>query len=238
MRKSLAVVAVATLMVSGGMTRAQAGDDFEAQMTKQCPSMAAWMNAKEAEVTAYRKAHPLGKPTEPDLRAELLKMVDADQKARNAVIADGFKDKVLLKAMLAVDAANLPRIKQIDARQGFPTLAQVGKDGVQAAFILVQHADSDPAFQAHVLAELKSRPDQGGVGAQDYSLLTDRVLLAQHKPQRYGTQFDMVDGGKDMKLRPTEDLPGLDKRRTAIGLPLLADYECALRVEYRLPPKP
>lgn len=239
MRKSCTAAAMAVLMVSGGLVTAQAGDDWNAQVTKQCPEMAAWMQAKEAEVTAYRKAHPLGKPSEPDVRAELLKMVDADQKARNAVSADGFKDQGLLKAMLAVDASNLPHIKQIDARQGFPTAAQVGRDGVQAAFLLVQHADSDSTFQAHVLDELKSRPDQGGVGAQDYALLTDRVLLAQHKPQRYGSQFwiNNENGKIKMQQKSTEDPANVDKRRAAIGLPPLADYECVMQMSYAPPAK-
>ncbi|WP_192158614.1 DUF6624 domain-containing protein [Rhodanobacter sp. 7MK24] len=237
MRKSWAVATVVALMVSGGPATAQAGDDWDAQMAKQCPDMVAWMHAKEAEVTADRKAHPLGKPSEPELRAGLLKMGDADQKARNAVIADGYKHQELAKTVLAVDARNLPRIKQIDTVQGFPTPVQVGNDGVQAAFILVQHADRDPAFQAHVLDELKSRPDQGGVGAQDYALLTDRVLLAQHKLQRYGTQFTATDGKTQMQPRPMEDPANADKRRTAIGLPPLADYACMLGVTYRVPAK-
>lgn len=170
----------------------------------------------------------MGKPSEPDLHAELLKMSDADKKARDDVIASGFKDQGLMKVMLAVDASNLPRIKQIDARQGFPTAAQVGYDGVQAAFILVQHADSDPAFQMHVLDELKSRLNQGDVGVWNFTLLTDRVLLAQHKPQRYGTQFwvSNENGKIDLKPKLTEDPANVDKRRAAIGLPPLADYKC------------
>lgn len=55
MRKSWAVAAMAVLMVSGGAATAQAGDDWDARMAKQCPNMAAWMNAKEAEVAVYRK---------------------------------------------------------------------------------------------------------------------------------------------------------------------------------------
>lgn len=234
MRKSWARVAVAVLLASGGLATAQAGEDWDAQLARQCPGMAAWVQSKEAEVTAYRKAHPLGKPGEPALRAELLKMSGADKEARYAAIADGFKHEDLIKAQQAVDTGNLPRIKQIDATQGFPTPIQVGNDGVQAAFILAQHAESDPAFQAHVLDELKSRPDQGGVGAQDYALLADRVLLAQHKPQLYGSQFALTDGNSRMQLKPMEDPANVDKRRAAIGLPPLADYACMLRMSYQV----
>ena len=222
-------------VMAGCMAVAQAADSGDAQMAKQCPGLAAWIQAKKAEVAAQRKAKPPTRPIQPALRAGLLKMSDADQKARNAVVADGGKHVASIKAMLAVDARNLPRIKRIDAKQGFPTRAQVGSDGVEAAWLLVQHADSDPAFQAHVLAELRPRLHGGGISAQDFALLTDRVLVAQHKPQRYGTQFKVVEGR--MQADPTEDPANVDKRRLAIGLPPMADYECALRVYYHLPAK-
>lgn len=229
---------MAALMVPCGVATAQAGDDFDGQMTKQCPSMAEWINAKEAEVTAYRKVHPLGNPSEPELRAELLKMSDADQKARNAAVADGNKHPTLFKAIYDVDGRNLPHIRQVDAKQGFPTHIQVGSDGMHAAWLLVQHADRDPVFQTHVLEELQARSDLGGVDAQEYAALTDRVLVAQHKPQRYGTQFD-PQGIKSGRLQPSpiDDAGHVDQRRAAIGLPPLTDYACMLRVVYKLPAK-
>lgn len=233
MRKAWLWGIAGVMAMAGCMAMAQAADDGDAQMAKQCPDMAAWIQAKKAEVAAQRKAHPPTHPTQPALRAELLKMSDADQKARNAVIADGGKHAASIKAMLAVDARNRPRIKQIDAKQGFPTRAQVGSDGVDAAWLLVQHADSDPAFQARVLAELRPRLHDGGISAQDFALLTDRVLVAQHEPQRYGTQFKRV--GDELQADPAEDPANMDKRRLAIGLPPMADYECVLRVYYHLP---
>jgi hypothetical protein len=226
---------MAALLVAGGMAGARAGDIDDAQLAHRCPSMAAWIKAHKAGAEADRKAHSPARPSQPALRAELLKMSDADQQARDAVNADGGKHPAPIRAMLAVDARNLPRIRQIDAGQGFPTPAQVGYDGVQAAWLLVQHADSDPAFQLHVLEELQARPDHGGVGAQDFTLLTDRVLVAQHKPQRYGTQFKMKDG--ELQPDSIEDPVNVDRRRAAAGLPPLADYACLLRSSYGLPAK-
>lgn len=236
MRKSWVVVAMVLSLVSSGWTTAQAGDDWDAQVSRQCPHMAAWIRAKDIEAAAHQKTQPLGKPSEPELRAELLKMSDADQKARNAVIADGFKHAGPIKAMWAVDAGNLPHLKRMVAAQGIPTVAQVGKDGVEAALLLVQHADRDPGFQMKVLDQLQASPDHGGVSAQQFTLLTDRVLVAQHKPQRYGTQFTMKDG--KLKADPMEDPANVDKRRVAAGLPPLADYACMLGIDYRAQGKP
>jgi hypothetical protein len=47
----------------------------------------------------------------------------------------------------AVDAANTARMKRIVAERGWPGRSLVGDDGAQAAWLLVQHADHDPAFQ-------------------------------------------------------------------------------------------
>lgn len=222
-------------LMAGAVAVAQAADSDDAQMARQCPNLATWIHAKKAEVAAQRKAHPPTKPTQPVLRAELLKMSDADQKVRNAAINGGGKRPELFAAITKVDARNLPRIRQIDAKQGFPTRVQVGSDGVAAAWLLVQHADSAPAFQAHVLAELRPRVRDGDIQGQPYAMLTDRVLVNQHKPQRYGTQFSAVKG--QLQADPMEDPANVDKRRAAIGLPPMADYECLLRVSYKMPVK-
>jgi len=228
----------ATVLMSGWLMAAHAADHDDAPWAQSCPGMAAWAKAQEARIAAEKKAHPPASPSQSALRKELLQMGDADAKARNAVIADGGKDPALFKAAYDVDSRNLPRIKQIDARQGFLTPAQVGSDGMHAAWLLVQHADRDPGFQAHVLEELQARPGHGGVDVQEYAALTDRMLLAQHKPQRYGTQFD-PKGIKDGELKPDpmEDAVHADQRRAAMGLPPLADYGCMLRVVYKVPAK-
>jgi hypothetical protein len=219
--------------ILNGVARAE--DPFDAQLTRQCPGMSAWIKVQEAKAAAARKIASPSAPSHPALRDELLKMSDADQKARNAAIADNGKHPAISAEVHAVDGRNLPRIKQVDAAQGFPTAAQVGKDGVSAAWLLVQHADRDPTFQAHVLDELRPRFGTGDISAQDFSLLTDRVFTAQGKPQRYGSQFTTVDGR--MQPKPMEMPAKVDQRRAAIGLPPMADYACMLGMMYHMPVK-
>lgn len=231
MRKFWIMVAAAMLLVGAGAVRA-AGDD-DAQLARQCPGIAKWIQARKAGMAAVHQSGTAAKPTQPALRTELLEMSHADQQARNAFVASGNEGKMLGQAIMDADARHLPRVRQIVTQQGFPTVAQVGEDGVAAAWLLVQHADRDPAFQLHVLDELNARPDHGGVGAQQYTLLVDRVLVAQHRPQRYGTQFKPVDG--KLQADPIEDVAHVDRRRAAVGLPPLADYECVLRASYHMP---
>jgi hypothetical protein len=119
----------------------------------QCPAFMTWLKAHHHHES--RPAHAY-KPSDPGWRMQLLAMLKRDQAARQAMIrAQGTKHQpARVRAMLAVDAANLKRLAPMLDRHGFPTPAMVGRDGVQAAFILVQHADRDPALQARMLPQL------------------------------------------------------------------------------------
>jgi hypothetical protein len=68
--------------------------------------------------------------------------------------------------------------------------------------------------------------------------LTDRVLVAQKKPQRYGTQA-RPEGGKMVPF-PIEDEAKVDERRAELGLAPLADYLKQMESFYapKQPPAP
>ena len=198
----------------------------------QCPAFMAWLKAHHAHA---KPATPV-KPSDPALRATLLAMLKRDQAARQAVIrAQGTKHQpARVRAMLAVDAANLKRLAPMLDRLGFPTPAMVGRGGVHAAFILVQHADRDPALQARMLQQLAKLRAKGLVSGQDLALLTDRVLRAQGKPQRYGTQFEQDKAHPGVLVaQPMVDPAHVDARRAQVGLPPLRDYACVLSKMYR-----
>jgi hypothetical protein len=91
---------------------------------------------------------------DPGLREELLHMAATDQDARQRLDCHprrdgGMSEQELAAAehLQAVDAANTARMKRIVAERGWPGRSLVGDDGAQAAWLLVQHADHDPAFQ-------------------------------------------------------------------------------------------
>lgn len=148
-----------------------------------------------------------------DLRAELLRRVARDQAARLAYDAEAARQ---------ADAENLPWLKQVIARAGWPSRSLVGEDGASAAWLLAQHADDDPAFQRHCLGLLTAAAAQGAASLRAVAYLTDRVLLAEGKPQEYGTQLT----GRGGRYRPQRlrDPGGVDERRAAMSLGPLADY--------------
>ncbi|ALA80760.1 hypothetical protein I5U59_12605 [Stenotrophomonas maltophilia] len=181
-----------------------------------------------AEAMQKQRAGLMDEP----LRRELLDREARDQAAQHAAIADGGGEA--FKGTAPVAKANAEWLKTVIAEKGWPTRSKVGRDGAKAAWLLVQHADQDPDFQAQVLPLIEHAAQAGEADRADVALLTDRVLVAQGKPQRYGSQFVQGDDGA-MQLRPTEDMPGLDARRSAMGLPSLAEYKAILAESYGKP---
>jgi hypothetical protein len=177
---------------------------------------------------------------DPALRKELLAMMEEDQRVRNAVlkemgekglssldtkpVTDPARLKVLLdisKKMEAVDTKDRKRLQEIIDKHGWPGKALVGKEAAHAAWLIAQHADADLAFQKRCLKLMEAAP-RGDVEPRDLAYLTDRVLVAEKKKQRYGTQL-LGQGGK-FRPQPIEDEANVDRRRAEVGLPPLAEY--------------
>lgn len=165
--------------------------------------------------------------THPELRRLVGKMINDDQDIRGEAIAalragDEERRKQLDARVAEVDAGNRAALMEIFLEHGFPTPAMIGRDGVSSVFLLVQHADDDPAFQAHALELAKPLMERRDMSRQQYAMLTDRVLLAREQPQSYGSQY-VVEQGK-VKLLPLADPENVDARRAQMAMGPLANY--------------
>jgi hypothetical protein len=165
------------------------------------------------------------------LRQELAAMVKEDQDARYAVFQGNKPDEKLLKRMAEIDAKNTKRMKEIVAKVGWPGKSLVGAEGAGNAFLLVQHADLDVAFQKQCLPLLEKAVKQAEASGKNLAYLTDRLLVADKKRQLYGTQFTWKDG--EWVPFPIEDEANVDKRRKEMGLESMAEYTKALRELYK-----
>jgi hypothetical protein len=178
-------------------------------------------------------------PQLPEVAAELIGMAQADQEARRAVFTVPGGPQALDTAALrqaaarldSLDRAHTARLKEIIRVHGWPTRARVGREGARAAFLIVQHADRDRAFQEEYLAYLDSAVATGDAPGEALALLTDRIRVAKGEPQLYGTQVTITPDGP--AFPPIEDSLHVDERRAALGMPPLAEYRALLEQTYR-----
>jgi hypothetical protein len=160
---------------------------------------------------------------QPALREELLKRMKEDQRIRMAANPD-------MHEWEKIDAENTAYMKTVLEKHGWPGKSTVGEDGALAAFLLVQHADADPSFQKKCLEMIIAAVEAKEASPSHMAYLTDRVLVAEGRPQRYGTQFHTVDG--KLQPRPVEDPANLDARRQSVGLPPMAEYIKQMQATY------
>ena len=165
-------------------------------------------------------------------KEEIKNMRDADQAMRkraednNGVIESEEDDKL--------DSIHTERMKEIIAEIGWPTFSKVGKEIASNAWLLVQHADHDVAFQRRCLDMMKKEP-AGEVEVIDIAYLEDRVRVNEGKSQLYGTQFfndKKPDGTVVYGPRPIEDPENLDKRRMSVGLGSFEEYKKHMLEKY------
>lgn len=167
------------------------------------------------------------------LRAELVRLGAEDQAAREGFgPAMARNDTGYAWGLLRSDSARTRRLREIVAQHGWPSPQLVGKDGVNAAWLILQHTP-DTAFRRQLMPRLDSAAARGDLPARDLATMTDRMLIESGKPQRYGTSFAIVAGR--MIAHPLEDTGGVDQRRAAVGLPPMAEYIVLLKDMYKLP---
>ncbi len=167
------------------------------------------------------------------LRDELLAMLETDQNARG--ISHGqpvHKDKLEMAANLPeVDAKMTAELKEVVAKDGWPTIALVGIEASNAAMLILTHT-ADHAWQLSLLPQLEELADKGKIDGSSLALVIDKELVSEGKLQRYGSQFKFVDG--EMAMYGVEDPGGLDARRARVFLPPMEYYKQMLSQMYHL----
>ena len=150
---------------------------------------------------------------------------EGDNAALQPISADGVRvlDILLWTEIAKRDHANTAMMQEILAKGGWPRISQVGAEAAEDAWLLVQHADDNPAFQLQALRAMEPLVATGEVVPKRYAYLSDRVTIKLYGTQVYGTQFYCIDG-----LRRPKGIVGaaeVDLARTSVGLGSLDDAQ-------------
>lgn len=141
-----------------------------------------------------------------------------DEYYRNLIdiyIDDEAEQYSLLTKQWHLDSINIFAIDELVKNRGLPTYKSVGKDGIDAFFIIVLH--SNLKHQVKYIKHIKKLSKKGSLSKQNLALLTDRILVKQGKKQIYGTQLYFDEQEMKNKLYPIRSPKNVDKRRTNAG---------------------
>jgi hypothetical protein len=157
-------------------------------------------------------------------------MAEHDLSVRAELVAEGTLFDGYHPRMQAVHDAHAARLTAIMDVVGWPGEPQVGRDGAEAAWLIVQHAIAQPALQRRALVAFQGAVARGDAPALQAAMLEDRIRTLEGRLQRYGTQLDW-DAQGVLNPLPIEDPAGLDARRRSVGLgPLEATLATQRRV--------
>ena len=157
------------------------------------------------------------------LRRELLEMARLDRSVRAELAAAGaLSNAGYAPRMAGVHQRNARRLRRIIESVGWPGPDLVGSDGAEAAWLILQHAISEPDLLRRTLPLLAAATREGKADPAHAAMLEDRIRFFEGHPQRYGTQLDWdVDGS--LSPGEVEDPHKLAERREAVGLPPLEE---------------
>jgi len=165
-------------------------------------------------------------PSQKKLAAKLIAMANKDQKMRRQHDKTG-------EWQPGIDNRNTKNMKQIVSRYGWPTVSLVGKKANFSAWLLVQHADFDPHFQAYCLDLMKraAQKNPKDMSKRNIAYLIDRVRVNRGAKQLLGTQF-YIKGGEIIP-RPIWNLKNLEKRRMHFDLEPFEKYKQRMKNSYK-----
>ncbi|WP_214229014.1 DUF6624 domain-containing protein [Pedobacter sp. B4-66] len=150
--------------------------------------------------------------------------IEAKQRKESVSLLDS-----LLNEMHKSDQANLIKVNAIIKKHGWLGPQKVGVIGAQGLFLVIQHADLKT--QEFYLPAIRAAEKNGEILSSNLAILEDRVCMRSGKQQIYGSQgFTDSQTGKKY-IYPIIDVDNLDKRRIAMGMPLMQDYAKEWNVE-------
>ncbi|RFM27828.1 DUF6624 domain-containing protein [Deminuibacter soli] len=172
---------------------------------------------------------------QPALRKRINQMALAEQQLRYQA-AQTTNDTALQRIhhnIYTTGNENREQAKAILQQYGWPTISSVGKDGQNNFWLLVQHADADIPFQQAALDSMKKIRQSTETDPAHYAFLYDRVQCNLNYPQFYGTQVNWTQQGQANGFRTIAQEEVTDRRRKAIGLPVLAVYALSYGFTYQ-----
>lgn len=119
---------------------------------------------------------------------QLIEMARQDLKVREELLEQGKLFEGYHPDMERIHKSNAAQLSKIIDTIGYPTKLKVGEEASEAAWLIVQHAISEPDFMRRYFTLLCQAG--GEVSPLHCAYLHDRICYFEGRPQRFGTQVD------------------------------------------------
>lgn len=159
---------------------------------------------------------------------QIIALQTTDLQLRDQLLKSGELEKGYHPVMECLHKQNAVALERIMEEIGYPTISKVGAAANDAAWLVIQHAISQPAFMRKSAALLAEAVAEKEAQAIHLAYLTDRIAVFTGAPQRYGTQFDWDEEGR-LSPQPYDDAAAVNERRAALGLNTLAEQTEIMR---------
>jgi hypothetical protein len=193
---------------------------------------------KVIEQEAHTKEQQYAKTLQlPFLRKEINSMTLRDQQLRYKRVQTN-NDSLLAMIDKQIDQSdldNLKRAKKFIQQYGWLKISQIGKDGQNNLWLIVQHADNDVMFQQETLLAMEKLKGTKDLNMENYAFLFDRVHCNLNYKQLYGTQVVWTNHGEASAFRAIEEEDKIDERRKEIGLQPSQIYAITYGFNYKKP---
>ncbi len=143
-------------------------------------------------------------------------------KCMNEERVDQDQVKVIMQRMRVQDSINLEKVTAILKNYGWLGPDQVGANGSQTLFLVIQHAPL--SVQEKYLPLVRKAEKDGKVLPGNLAILEDRIALHQGRKQSYGSQVYIDPRTGDKFVQPLDDPDRVDIRRKSMGMPPMKEY--------------
>ena len=152
-----------------------------------------------------------------ELKNKLVQMAEEDRRLQTQLASDGslYENYPQLIRELHLNQAN--ELEKIIETHGWPTISLVGKEGADAAWLILQHAISRPDFIKKCFPVFENAVRENEADIKHLSCLTDGIRYFSRKPQVYGHYFDWNEEGQ-FGPWTIEDPDNVNERRRKVGL--------------------
>lgn len=170
---------------------------------------------------------------------QIVMMKNTDLAFRDKLIKSGELSNGYNTEMEQIHIKNSEKLDEIINTIGYPTIDKVGREANEAAWLIIQHAISQPGFMRKCAELLSIEVSRKNADPKQLAYLTDRIAVFEGKPQLFGTNFDWDENG-ELNPNKYDDLIKVNQRRKSIGLNTLEEQTEIIRkntiAENQFPP--